>query len=119
MHINFNLLLVEDVSQYENYRCTSKTCYWNPDKENVDWGYYQNQTGGCKSCIQACDQDIDCSAVECGSNYCSWWKNSQCRNPDITSDDEDDSTRTCVKIGIYLKNLCFEAFLQFDTLAFK
>ena len=96
-----NLILIcffaVDIPNHENYRCTTKTCFWNMQKENIDWGYYANQTGDCKRCMKSCDEDKSCDAVECGSGYCSWWKNSRCTDPDIDPDNTKDSTRTCVK----------------------
>ena len=81
------------------------------EKENIDWGYYLNQVGGCENCMKACDEDRSCDAVECGNGYCSWWKNRQCLNPDILTSDYEDSTQTCIKKGILEKKLYVVCFL--------
>ena len=79
----------------ETYKCTNTVCKWEDDRKNIDWGYLTNSTGNCTFCINLCDQELFCQAVECGNGYCSWWKNDKCNHPYRL----DKTLETCTKIS--------------------
>ena len=58
----------------KTYQCFDKTCFWDMDAENIDWGYYSTTNGNCSLFMDTCSKNSDCEAVECGEVYCSWWK---------------------------------------------
>lgn len=68
-----------------DYECTKASCFWNKYQENKDWGYYDDLGGDCKACTDRCDTDSNCWAVECGGDYCSWWKPGICKESDADS----------------------------------
>ena len=84
-------------NEAESYKCIAKTCIWNKDRENIDWGYFTNQTGNCKTCINLCDKEEFCQAVECGNNDCAWWKNDECNVP---SQNNAKGRQTCIKMSL-------------------
>ena len=45
-----------------------------------DWGYYDEKDGDCLKCKDQCNHDPNCGAIECGNNYCSWWKVGICNS---------------------------------------
>ena len=67
------------------------SCHWNKYQENKDWGKYEDLSGDCKACTERCDTDPNCWAVECGGDYCSWWKPGICEVLDADS----FSQKTC------------------------
>ena len=83
------------------YDCSHRSCVWDYSKEGEDWGYYSKNSksdGECYSCRQRCSSDPNCSGVECGSNYCSWWKNGKCSL--LESSHYSGSVYTCRKRSI-------------------
>jgi len=75
----------EQPSQVEkNYLCERRACIWDHDVEGSDWGIYDGADGGCTTCQQRCTADPNCWAVECGGQYCSWWKSGMC---EVSTDD--------------------------------
>ena len=83
------------------YKCTNTACPWESAGKNIDWGSFDETNGNCESCIDLCDKQQSCQAVECGNGYCSWWKNDKCINPS----ELDNEVQTCTKLtnGIFLK----------------
>ena len=80
-------------SSNKTYDCINKTCTWENDCENIDWGYLSKNDGNCSACIDMCDKDLFCQAVECGHGYCSWWKNDKCIDPY----DPSSIIQTCIR----------------------
>ena len=81
------------------YLCDHKHCLWEYYVENEDWGYYSKNNSDCRFCQSKCDDDPNCSGVECGGkiDYCAWWKLTKC----VTSDEkniDDTYHTTCTKI---------------------
>ena len=60
------------------YTCEKKGCHWTDYEENKDWGYYSKTDGDCFTCQDSCNKDDNCGSVECGEDYCSWWKDQTC-----------------------------------------
>ena len=56
------------------YNCSADGCAWSDYIEDVDWGYFSKVDGDCIKCRENCSNDVNCGALECGKNYCSWWK---------------------------------------------
>ena len=56
-----------------------KGCPWDNYVENEDWGYYDKNNGDCFRCEDQCSKDENCGSVECGDDYCSWWKVGKCK----------------------------------------
>ena len=83
----------------EAYKCTNTVCIWGNHRENVDWGYLTKITGDCKSCIDRCDEEQFCQAVECGNGYCSWWKNNKCIHPYRLNKEVQTCTKTSFSNG--------------------
>ena len=74
-------------------------CKWDPGGKDIDWGYYSKDTGNCSNCTKLCEKNETCEAVECGEDYCSWWKNGQCNEYyKLTSANKGD-LHTCMKLG--------------------
>ena len=55
-----------------------KGCPWVNYEEHEDWGYYSRTNGDCLTCQDQCSTDDNCGAIECGEDYCSWWKVGKC-----------------------------------------
>ena len=62
----------------DGFSCTSFHCSRTDYLEGLDWGYYSKSNGDCSTCKQHCSDDINCDSIECGNNYCSWWKKGKC-----------------------------------------
>ena len=76
------------------YDCSRFHCFWTSSYiQGQDWDYYSKTDGDCNKCKQRCTNDIYCGAIECGNNYCSWWKNGKCKVGD--SDDSNTRVFTC------------------------
>ena len=70
--MSINLILISAHS----YECSNNGCLWGDYTKDTDWGYYdRNQDADCLACQSKCNGDSDCTGVECGGGYCSWWKN--------------------------------------------
>jgi len=80
-----------DGGQKGDYECSQASCFWNKYQENKDWGKYEDLSGDCKACTERCDTDPNCWAVECGGDYCSWWKPGICE----VLDADTFSQKTC------------------------
>ena len=75
---------METIVQYD---CSPYSCKWDDTKEDEDWGYYSKNSkieAECHRCKQRCTSDPDCSGVDCGSSYCSWWRDGKCSLFDST-----------------------------------
>ena len=59
-------------------QCEKKSCKWGDYEASQDWGYYSKTNGNCQECQDRCNKDKTCGAVECGKEYCSWWKTGTC-----------------------------------------
>ena len=79
-----------------SYYCANRACDWRNHQENVEWGYYSKTSGNCKYCKIKCSQDVNCGAIECGSDYCAWWKRSSCTIKDVFYESDH---LTCYKNG--------------------
>ena len=66
--------------------CEYKGCKWGDYVKDQDWGYYSETWGDCEKCIDRCDEDPNCGAVECSKSlgYCSWWKKDKCNRGEAT-----------------------------------
>ena len=73
-------MLFSDQYEFINKRCDDLS-----GVKDIDWGYYSTKDGDCSKCMYLCSKDQDCETVECGGNYCKWWKNGKC-------DDEKELT---------------------------
>ena len=69
----------------ENFDCTKFHCSWKNYVKGQDWDYYSETNGNCSDCKQRCNDDSNCGAIECGNDYCSWWKKGECKEGDITN----------------------------------
>ena len=87
----------------EMYQCFDNGCTWDMDAKNIDWGYYSTANGNCSFCVETCGKNVDCEAVECGGDYCSWWKNGKCKEVHELSRAFGGETQTCIK-RMYLKD---------------
>ena len=68
-----------------NYDCTQVHCSWKNYVKGQDWDYYSETNGSCFDCKRRCNDDNNCGAIECGDNYCSWWKKGECKEGDNTN----------------------------------
>ena len=93
----FTLATMLQSNAGEAYKCTTQVCKWNEKRKNIDWGYLTNQTVNCEACIDLCDKERFCQAVECGKNDCTWWKNDECNTP---TNVDKHSRKTCIKLGL-------------------
>ena len=59
-------------------------------EEEYDWGFYPEEFTDCEECQQMCATDENCGAVNCGIDYCIWWKINSCRPEDAEIDLEID-----------------------------
>ena len=64
--------------------CERKTCVFQTYRQFEDWNYYSRTEGKCPECQERCDTDENCGAVECGKNYCAWWKKGVCTRSEAT-----------------------------------
>ena len=62
------------------YLCDYNHCKFSDYIEDEDWGYYSKNNSNCQFCQNKCDDDPNCSGVECGGKirYCSWWTLTKC-----------------------------------------
>ena len=67
------------------YWCSSASCWWDDFTQDVNWGYYSegdadgtDDLSQCTVCQAACAADANCGAVECGGDYCAWWRVGSC-----------------------------------------
>ena len=87
-----------DTPQHFKYNCGLKSCFYTSQDASVEEkvGYYSKTIGDCNKCEHMCDMDANCGGVECGQDYCIWWKIGEC-----TSEEErrDQNWRyiTCMK----------------------
>ena len=44
-----------------------------------------------------CEEEDFCQAVECGLDYCAWWKNDECNAP---SNVDKSGRKTCIKLSL-------------------
>ena len=97
---NFSLILgVVDI----NYDCSDKGCHPGyPYNEDEDWGYYSKTKGDCNYCKIQCNSDPNCGGIECGAEYCSWWKVGIC-----SLLDSNTNRHTCRKNSIGIQKLSF------------
>ena len=80
------------------YDCSYYSCSWDQFKKDEDWGFYSknsNTAGECNKCKEMCSSDPNCGSVECGSSYCSWWRNGKCAL--FESSQYSTKTLTCRK----------------------
>jgi len=73
------------VSCPSSWSCSNHACFWSDYTQGTDWDYYQGANGDCIECQRLCAEDLNCWAVECGDNYCSWWANGVCERSDATA----------------------------------
>ena len=102
----YSSFVTVDILNLKTYKCFYKACSWETSVRNIDWGYYSTENGNCSLCMDTCDKNLSCEAVECGDNYCSWWKNGKCNDVYELSDLNYGIVRTCIKRlydkGIYI-----------------
>ena len=79
--------------------CTWSGCKWEEYENDTDYGYYLNANGSCSHCMRLCDLDQYCEGIECGFDYCSWWKNGKCQKPQEYSLKNTRPMKTCLKFG--------------------
>ena len=80
----------------DKYNCFNKNCALEAYTENVEYGYYSRKNGDCLSCQDRCSSDEDCGGLECGLNYCLWWKHGKC-NKVQERNKIDKTLQTCLK----------------------
>ena len=91
-------------NQNAAYQCKGAVCTWENGAFNQDWGYFSNKTGRCRNWIELCEKEDFCQAVECGKEYCSWWRNDACKHPTTP----DSTLRTCIKNRFVKSNLSYK-----------
>ena len=67
-----------EITERTDYLCSKPTCPFKNYLTNIDYGYYSYSNGDCESCKSDCTNDMNCGAVECGRNQCTWWRNGVC-----------------------------------------
>ena len=75
------------------YECISRACSRDLKFKNIDWGYYFHDNEDCRLCKGYCMKDSECQSVECGKDYCIWWKNGKC-------DDAHELTHSMAGLGL-------------------
>jgi len=83
LQAGMHAIIIEGASTEKppQYGCTNLVCAWADHTRDTDWGCYGSSaancgtgfTGGCSACQALCTGRPNCGAVECGTNYCSWW----------------------------------------------
>ena len=68
---------------------------WIDYVNGTDYGVY-NTSGACLSCKTRCKHDSKCGGVECGDEYCSWWKIGICGTAEKQNVESTGHT-TCMK----------------------
>ena len=86
------------------YLCTWNGCNKKEYENNTDYGFYSKENGNCDICIGLCDSDKECEGIECGWNYCSWWKNGKCKKRQEYTIKSSvlkvlPALKTCIKLG--------------------
>ena len=70
------------------FDCNTMHCRpWSNYMKGKHWDYYSETNGDCHNCKQLCHSDAKCGAIECGSNYCSWWKKEICKVGNFSDSD--------------------------------
>ena len=87
----------------DGFSCTNDICSWSDYVEGLDWGYYSKSNGDCSICKQRCSHDINCGSIECGNNYCSWWKKGKCTAEQSNHANSADLTCRRDSAGIFKK----------------
>ena len=56
----------------EGNKCTYLECRWSNYTEGTQWGYYFDQNDqritDCATCMGICDEDKNCTSLECGTD---------------------------------------------------
>ena len=91
-------------SESMGYLCTWNGCNKKEYENNTDYGFYSKENGNCDICIGLCDSDKECEGIECGWNYCSWWKNGKCKKRQEYTIKSSvlkvlPALKTCIKLG--------------------
>ena len=86
----------ESVDHSYQYKCFHQVC---DQSIEMNFEFYSRRNGNCTICRNHCNQDLTCSAIECGTYHCLGWKNQKCTSIEEMSIVTRDALQTCIKKG--------------------